>query len=364
MTSNHDTTDATTIDETATDGGMTAVETATSDEIPTDRRVVYVGCTDAGFDLFRYVHEELVEVDELVSLTPEQGERYGIGSYYDYGEYADGHDIPVYYPDTYGMDERDLDHFRTLDADLMIVHGWQRLIPGEILGTFTRGALGLHGSAFGLPKGRGRSPMNWSLIEGLDRFLLSVMHLDEGADSGDVVATRKFDINGHDTIRTLYHKLVMTTQRMLDETLDDVLAATAEYEPQTGEPTYYPKRTPEDGAVHWEDPTETIHDLVRAVARPYPGAFTEHDGERIAVWDAQPFSADLLLDAEPGTVVQVFRPSDQFVVKTGDGTLLVTDWEADDWYPERGTVLESLPNDSIDSPNRVDSLDNQHSLSG
>lgn len=343
---------------------MIDTTTGADDESIRDARVVFASCTDAGYDLFRYVHEELVAVEQLVSLTPEQGERYGVGSYYDHSEYATDHDVPVYYPETYGMDDRDVDHFVDLDADLLLVHGWQRLIPGPVLETFTRGALGLHGSAFGLPKGRGRSPMNWSLIEGLDRFLLSVMHLDEGADSGDVVATRKFDINRHDTIQSLYHKLVMVSQQLFDETLEDVLAGTVEFDPQTAEPTYYPKRNPEDGAIHWEDPTETIYNLVRAVARPYPGAFTEHEGTRITVWDAQPFSADLLLEDPPGTVVQVFEPSEQFVVKTSDGTLLVTDWKADGWEPERGMALESLPNDSIDSPNRVDRREHEHSLSG
>lgn len=327
-------------------------------------QIAFASCTDAGFDLFRYTHEELVPVDELVSLTPEQGERNNVCSYYDHTEYAVERDISVYYPETYGMDDGDVEHFVELDADLLLVHGWQRLIPGAVLKTFTRGALGLHGSAFGLPKGRGRSPMNWSLIEGLDRFLLSVMHLDEGADSGDVVATKKFDINRHDTIQSLYHKLVMTGEQLFDEILFDVLADTAEIEAQAGEPTYYPKRNPDDGAIHWKDPTETIYDLVRAVAHPYPGAFTEHDGTRITVWEAQPFSSDLLLSEQPGTIVQVFRASEQFVVKTSDGTLLVTDWEADDWVPERGMVLESLSNDSIDSPNRVDRPENEDSLTG
>lgn len=326
--------------------------------------VAFASCTDAGFDLFRYVHEELVDVAELVSLTPTQGERNNVCSYYDHAEYAADNDIDVYYPETYGMTDGDVDHFVDLDADLLLVHGWQRLIPGDVLETFTRGALGLHGSAFGLPKGRGRSPMNWSLIEDLDRFLLSVMHLDEGADSGDVVATRKFDINRHDTIQSLYHKLVMTGQQLFDEILFDVLDGTAEVDPQRAEPTYYPKRSPEDGAIHWADPTDTIYNLVRAVARPYPGAFTEHDGTRITIWEAQPFSADLLLDERPGTIVQVFRASEQFVVKTSDGTLLVTDWEAEGWSPERGMVLESLPNESIDSPNRVDRPDHEDSLTG
>jgi UDP-4-amino-4-deoxy-L-arabinose formyltransferase/UDP-glucuronic acid dehydrogenase (UDP-4-keto-hexauronic acid decarboxylating) len=112
----------------------------------------------------------------------------------------------VYYPETYELDtERDRAHFAESDAALLIVNGWQRLVPETILETFERGALGVHGSAHP-PAGRGRLPLNWSLIEDLDRFLLSDIHLDAEADAGPVVGTWKFDVSPHDDVRTLYDK--------------------------------------------------------------------------------------------------------------------------------------------------------------
>jgi UDP-4-amino-4-deoxy-L-arabinose formyltransferase/UDP-glucuronic acid dehydrogenase (UDP-4-keto-hexauronic acid decarboxylating) len=259
--------------------------------------------------------------------------------------------------------EGDVAHFRELDGELLVVHGWQRLIPGKILHTFTHGALGAHGSAFGLPKGRGRSPMNWSLIEGLDRFLLSLITLDEGADSGNVVTTKKYDITDHDTISTLYYKLVVALEAMLVNSIPRIINGNIKFEDQSGEPTYYPKRAPEDGGIHWEDPTETIYNLIRAVTRPYPGAFTQCNGKRIFVWEAIPFSDDFVFEAEPGTIIQVFTTSGEFVVKTVDGTLLVRDWEADEWIPNEGMVLKSMSNESIGSPNRVDRKEHETALS-
>mgnify|MGYP000347923005 CR=1 FL=1 len=318
-----------------------------------DDSIVYVSCTEAGYEVCRRLLAEDVPVDEIVSLGPEQAERNDVSGYYSFGSLADNHGIPTYYPETYGMDtDADLGHFRDLDADLLIVNGWQRLVPGEILRTVTRGALGLHGSAYGLPKGRGRSPMNWSLVEDLDRFLLSLILLDEGVDSGDIVTTTKYEITDHDDIRTLYYKLAVATTRMLFETLDPVLSGDHEVEAQTGEPTYYPKRTPDDGAINWHDTTRDVYNLVRAVAEPYPGAFTEADGQRVFVWDAVPFSDDLRYDADPGTIVEHFPTRGEFVVKTADGTLLVTDWEAPDWTPEAGVELRSFG-----EPDRVDRPD-------
>jgi len=187
--------------------------------------------------------------------------------------------------------------------------------------------------------------MNWSLIEDLDRFLLSVIKLDSGVDSGSIVDTRKFDITDFDTIRTLYYKLAMATTEILLESLPGILDDSIEYTQQEGEPTYYSKRTPDDGAIHWHDSTRDIYNLVRAVAAPYPGAFTEVEGERVFVWEATPFSTDFGFDATEGEIVQVFETTGEFVVRTGDGTLLVTDWEAPGFTPEEGVEFDSLGDD-------------------
>lgn len=313
--------------------------------------IVYTSCTEGGFEVLRNLLAGGVHIDLIVSLTREQAEDNRVAGYYPFDGIAEDQDIPVYYPETYGMGKDDIVYFEDLDADLMIVNGWQRLIPGEVLRTLTRGALGVHGSTYGLPEGRGRSPMNWSLIEDLNRFLLSVIKLDEGVDSGKIVDTRKFDITEFDTIRTLYYKLVVVTTDILDESLGTVLSGDATLTAQTGEPTYYPKRNPEDGGINWRDPTQSIYNLVRAVTRPYPGAFTRYDGERIFVWEAIPFSDDMEFDAEPGTITQRFVTTGDFVVKTADGTLLVRNWQAEGWTPQEGIVLESVGDaDRIDQP--------------
>lgn len=350
---------------TAPDDDPTPRGSGDAPAVGDDHDVAYVGCTEAGFEVLRRLREADVPIAEIVTITPSQAADHGVSGYHDYRAFAAKHDVPVYTPERYGMDtDADLAHFEALDADLAVVNGWQRLVPGEILATLTEGAFGVHGSAFGLPKGRGRSPMNWSLVEDLDRFLLSVIKLDEGADSGTVVDTRKYDVNDHDDIETLYYKLVVATQGILLDELPAILDGDYDYDPQEGVPTYYPKRTPADGAIHWADTTRTIYNLVRAVAPPYPGAFTEYEGERIAVDAAQPFSDDFVFDEPPGTVVQVYETTGDFVVKTADGTLLVREWDAAEWTPERGQRLDSLPNASIGSPDRVDAPDQEDSLSG
>ena len=317
-----------------------------------DGSIVYATCTEGGYEVLRNLLRKDARVSEIVSLTPEQGDRYGVSGYQSAKPLAERHNVPLYYVEQYDLEtDRDRGHFQETDGDLLIVNGWQRLVPEDILRMFDRGALGVHGSADGLPKGRGRSPMNWSILEGMDRFLLSVIQLEEGTDEGAIVDTRKYEVTEFDTIRTLYYKLAMATTEILLESLEPILDGTFEYEPQEGTPTYYPKRKPDDGAIHWRNPTGKIHDLVRAVAEPYPGAFTEVDGARVHVWDAVPFSTDFGRDGRAGEILQVFETTEEFVVRTGDGTLLVREWEADEWEPHEGTVLESLG-----EPDRADEV--------
>jgi UDP-4-amino-4-deoxy-L-arabinose formyltransferase/UDP-glucuronic acid dehydrogenase (UDP-4-keto-hexauronic acid decarboxylating) len=329
-------------------------------DLPPDARVAYATCTEAGHEALATLLAAGVPVTEVVSITPEAAERHGVCGYRSVEGLAADHGLDVYYPERYAMDtETDRAHFEALDADLLVVNGWQRLVPADVLRTFPRGAVGNHGSAFGLPKGRGRSPLNWSLVEGLDRFLLSLITLDPEPDAGGVVATRKFDVTVHDDIRTLYHKVTMAVEEMLLAELGALLRGEADPTRQDGEPTYYPKRNPADGAVAWEDTTADVYNLVRAVARPYPGAFTAPEGDpetRVMLWRARPFSDDLGVGAAPGTVVRAFDRGD-FVVATGDGTLLVTDWEADGWAPETGDRLASLADhDRVDRPEHRDHL--------
>ncbi|MFC6836141.1 methionyl-tRNA formyltransferase [Halomarina ordinaria] len=328
--------------------------------IPPDSDVVYVGNTETTATVLRSLLERDVPIAEVVTLDPERAERFDVSSYEDPTPVAAAHDIPVYYPEAFGMDTAaDRTHFGELAPDLVLVPGWQRLLPAEVLASAEHGALGAHGSAFGLPRGRGRSPLNWSLVEGLDRFVLSVFRLDDGPDSGAVVASRTFDVIDHDTIRTLYYKVAMSLRELYLDALGPVLRGEAEYEEQTGEATYYPKRTPDDGAIHWGDTTRDVHNLVRAVGRPYPGAFTEQDGRRVDVWRAQPFSSLFAVDDPPGRIVQTFEATGDFVVSTVDGSLLVTDWEADGWVPEEGATFDS-PGDH----RRVDRPEHRHNLTG
>jgi methionyl-tRNA formyltransferase len=214
---------------------------------------------------------------------------------------------------------------------MLLVIGWQRLIPNWFLESLSIGAFGMHGSSRPLPYGRGRSPMNWSLIQNKDRFYTHLFRYRPGVDDGDIVAVQIFDITPHDTCLTLHHKNTLSMIRLAGEALPSLLAGTATFTPQPPEvPTYYPKRTEEDGLIYWTDTSLEIYNLIRGVTDPFPGAFSYLDndpGARMRIWRAIPFDTRLTWpESAPGEIVAVFVGG-EFVVKTGDSTLLVQHYD-------------------------------------
>lgn len=235
--------------------------------------------------------------------------------------------LPIVEIATYTLtDEADLSSIRKADLDILCVLGWERLLPDAVLTLPRHFTCGMHGSPYGLPRGRGRSPMNWSIITGQRHFTTSLFRYSPGVDDGDIIASRTFDINVHDTIQTLHHKNRWVMQSLLAQAFRDLAQGRVTFTPQpSGEPSFYPKRTPEDGGVDWSESTTAIHRLVRAVAPPYPGAYCEFEGQLLRIEAAQPFDTALFAAAIPaGTIVDISCSGAQFVVKTVDGSLLVT----------------------------------------
>ncbi|MBN9606117.1 MAG: hypothetical protein J0G30_05855 [Actinomycetales bacterium] len=250
-----------------------------------------------------------------------------ISGYADFSDFARRHDIPLHYVRDYGMrHEEDVAFFQRHRFDLIVQGGWQRLFPEPVLETLRIGALGVHGSSDFLPKGRGRSPMNWSIIEGRERFILSLFLIGAGIDDGPVFDYEMYDISEHDTIKTLYYKSVLATERMILRNLEPLLDGRASAVPQAGDPTYYFKREPRDGRIDWElSDVSEIHRAIRAQTRPYPGAFALLDDSWVRIWSAQPFDTRLTYPGSAyGAVVARF--GDDLIVNCRGGLLLVTEY--------------------------------------
>ena len=292
-----------------------------------DKKIVVCGCTDFGYEIVDFLLTNGVNISHLVSLSPEQAIQYKVSGYKSFELLSTKYGIPIYYPKLYSMKETDSDFFEKEKFDLLLVCGWQRLIPDKILDTIKICGIGSHGSSELLPKGRGRSPVNWSIIEGKKQFILQLFILTPEIDDGDIVYHETFDINEWDTCKTIYYKTSIVMKRSLLKLIPSIFSNNFSRIPQSGESSFYPKRTPEDGLIDWNKPLKEIHDFVKALTKPYPGAFSFIDKQKIMIWEAQPFDRKITFsNAKLGEIVEKFSSGD-FVVKCNDGTLLITDYE-------------------------------------
>jgi methionyl-tRNA formyltransferase len=148
-----------------------------------------------------------------------------------------------------------------------------------------------------------------------------------GIDDGDIFHFEDFDINEWDNCRTLYYKNSIVTKRALLEFLPKLLNGEVNFYQQKGEPTYYPKRTEEDGRIDWKKTVFEIYNFIRAITEPYPGAFCFCKGQKIKIWKATPFDTRIVYsNALEGEVVEKFKNGD-FVVNLNSGLLLVDSYE-------------------------------------
>ncbi len=298
-------------------------------------RIVLCGVHEQGIEIAQFLAKNGVQVTSLVTIDESCAKRNQVSGWMSYVNYAMESGVPLYHAESYSLKSvADLEFFSRGGFDVMILGGWQRLVPPTVLSTLKHGALGQHGSSEFLPKNRGRSPLNWSLILGKRRLIWHLFLLTPGIDDGEIVDFIEFDINDWDTCKTLYYKVAVGVKRMYLRTLSKLVAGEVTRLKQIGEPSFYPKRTPEDGRIDWNQSLFAIHNLIRGVTRPYPGAFAERGGVRTIIWQAQPWDTRLTYyGLEPGQVVEVFQTGD-FVVNAYDGLLLVTEY--DGHRPEAG----------------------------
>ncbi len=296
-----------------------------------EKKVAVFGCKQTTRFLIESLHA-IFPLTAVITIDKELGHKNKVADYYDVGAYAKSLDIPVYHTNKYSLkDEDDINYINSLQLDLVFVIGWQRLIPNDILSHLSIGAFGMHGSSMNLPLGRGRSPMNWSIIEGRKVFYTNLFKYDPGIDSGDVLDTFKFTINEKDTGETMHFKNTLAMKYLILKNIKNLLEHNIVLKKQKDLiPSYYPKRTPADSLIDWTRDVNHIERFIRAVTRPFNGAFSFINDHRLVIYSAQIFDVhEYGYDNAPvGTIVEILTPK-KFLIKCFGGLLLVNEYESD-----------------------------------
>lgn len=214
------------------------------------------------------------------------------GYYQSIRRMAQGLNVPVFSPENINSSDFQTFIFNDLKPDIMIMAGYSYLIHKSFYSRFPKGCLNLHASP--LPHGRGAAPLNWALIRGEKRWGISIIDIDSGIDTGDILAQSFFDISQSDTIKTLTDRVNELYLSLLIETLEKIGRADAVRIIQNpDEGSYFTKRFPKDGLIDWASMTaEDVHNIVRALTKPYPGAFTHFKGQKTIIWETELLRVD------------------------------------------------------------------------
>lgn len=189
---------------------------------------------------------------------------------------------------------------RAAAPDLVLSCYYRALLPLAALAVAPLGSFNVHGSL--LPRYRGRAPVNWAVLQGETETGATLHVMTARADAGDIVDQQAVPIGPDDTAAQVQTRVRDAAVCILERQLDALAAGRAPRRPQdASRATTFGKRRPEDGAFQWSQPAADIHNLVRAVSHPYPGAFTPHGGRTLYIWQTHNggWSAN---GAQPGEV--------------------------------------------------------------
>lgn len=212
-----------------------------------------------------------------------------------------------------------LAQMRGIATDMVFVIGWSQICGPEFRAAAGGRVIGYHPAP--LPRLRGRAVIPWTILLDEKITASSLFWIDDGVDSGPLLAQRFFHVAPGETSGTLYAKHMAALGAMLRELLPRLAQGPVPGEPQDeAVATWATRRRPSDGRIDWREPADCIERLVRAVGRPYPGAFTDTAGERVTIWSARACACAERQHASPGQVV--LHDSGGFAVRCGDGRAL------------------------------------------
>lgn len=223
--------------------------------------------------------------------------------------------IPVYAPDDVNHPLW-VDRITEMKPEVIFSFYYRNLLGEAILNSARIGAFNLHGSL--LPAYRGRAPLNWVLVNGETQTGVTLHRMVSRADAGAIIAQQAVEIADADDALSLHRKLTESAKHLLEGALPTLKSGTfSETAQDESKASYVGRRTPEDGRLEWEKPAQTLHNLVRAVSDPWPGAFSFVGTHKFIVWKSRVRSD--VAPARAGTVISVAP----LIIACGDGALEV-----------------------------------------
>ena len=263
--------------------------------------------------------ECLIREHEVVAVVTQPDKPKGRGKAMQFPpvkEAALAHDIPVYQP-VRVREEGFVDLLRGYQPDVIVVVAFGQILPESILELPQYGCLNVHASL--LPRYRGAAPIQWVVIDGEQETGVTIMQMDKGLDTGDMLARTVIAIDARETGESLHDKLTLLGGPLLLDVLHQLEEGKAVREKQDDSKSCYAHMlTKELGRIDWHKDAGSIERLIRGL-NSWPSAYTSYKGKTLKIWQADVVAGDPT--AIPGTIIAVDKTS--FTVQTGRDALRI-----------------------------------------
>lgn len=280
-------------------------------------RFGFVTCVRLGLACMEEIYELGGKLDLVITLQDDIARKKSGRVYVD--DFCNKHGIDLVKIRSIN-DVEAIEAVRCRGIEWLFIIGWSQIAQKAILEAPQRGCLGMHPTL--LPKGRGRAAIPWAIIKGLDRTGVTLFKLDEGVDTGPILGQEVLPLSPNETATKLYERVANAHRTLIARIWADLVEDKVILQEQDNSlATEWPERRPEDGAFDFGARCETVDRLVRAVTRPYPGAFIDHQNGRYRIWSGKPHFGvesdyDLGIDDE-----------NRLCLKLSDGLYEAIDWE-------------------------------------
>lgn len=273
--------------------------------------IVFIGSQQIGHDCLTQIIKMKIKVDAVFTFKPDQHEQWKKSV----DVIAKNEKIPLFFSEKLTVKK-----IKEIKPELIIVAGYRKIFPEDILKIPKRGIIGLHGSL--LPHLRGFAPLNWAIINGEKKTGITMFFMNEFVDRGDIIDQKEIKITNKDTIEELKVKIARLAVDLIKENLVLVLEGKEKRRKQPEEGTYGCKRIPLDGLINWNKSNVEIFNLIRGLDPSYP-AFTFLNSQKICITKARITPKDSKYFGIPGQIAQIFEDGSVDVI-TGNGLLKIS----------------------------------------